>query len=52
VERFVGRRNVEHFRAMLEITTDLGQRQILEKLILEAQANNKLTKDEKDHEKK
>ena len=49
MERFVGRQNIEHFREMLKITTDPGQRQVLEKLLLEAQA--KLNKDEKDHKK-
>jgi hypothetical protein len=49
VERFVGRQNIEHFREMLKITTDPGQRQVLEKLLLEAQA--KLKKDEEDHKK-
>jgi len=47
VERFVGRQNIEHFREMLKITTDPGQRRVLEKLLLEAQA--KLKKDEEDH---
>jgi hypothetical protein len=51
VERFVGRRNIEHFRAMLvEATTDSDQRQVLEKLLLDAEA--KLKKDEEDHKKK
>jgi hypothetical protein len=49
VERFVGRQNIEHFREMLKIITDPGQRQVLEKLLLEAQA--KLKKDEEDHKK-
>jgi len=49
VERFVGRQNIEHFREMLKITTDPDQRQVLEKLLLEAQA--KLKKDEEDHRK-
>ena len=49
VERFVGRQNIEHFREMLKITTDPDQRQVLEKLLLEAQA--KLKKDEEDHKK-
>ena len=47
MERFVGRQNIEHYRAMLKITTDLGQRQMLEKLLLEADA--KLKKDEEDY---
>ena len=49
MERFVGRQNIEHFREMLKITTDPGQRRVLEKLLLEAQA--KLKKDEEDHKK-
>ena len=49
MERFVGRQNIEHYRAMLKITTDPGQRRVLEKLLLEAQA--KLNKDEEDHKK-
>jgi hypothetical protein len=49
VERFVGRQNIEHFCEMLKITTDPGQRRVLEKLLLEAQA--KLKKDEEDHKK-
>jgi hypothetical protein len=49
VERFVGRQNIEHFREMLKITTDPGQRQVLEKLLLEAQG--RLKKEEEDHQK-
>ena len=49
MERFVGRQNIEHFGEMLKITTDPGQRRVLEKLLLEAQA--KLNKDEEDHKK-
>ena len=49
VERFVGRQNIEHFQEMLKITTDPGQRQVLEKLLLEAQA--KLKTDEEDQKK-
>ena len=49
MERFVGRQNIEHFREMLKITTDPGERRVLEKLLLEAQA--KLKKDEEDHKK-
>jgi hypothetical protein len=50
VERFVGRQNIEHFQAMLKNTTDAGQRQVLEKLLLEAEA--RLKKDEEDCKKK
>ena len=49
MERFVGRQNIEHYREMLKITADPGQRQVLEKLLIEAQA--KLKKDEKGHQK-
>ena len=42
-------RTFEHFREMLKITTDPGQRRVLEKLLLEAQAD--LKKDEEDHQK-
>jgi hypothetical protein len=48
-ERFVGRQNIEHFRAMLKTTTDPGQRKVLEKLLLEAEA--KLKKDEEDRKR-
>ena len=41
VEGFVGRQNIEHFREMLKITTDPDQGQVLEKLLLEAQAKLK-----------
>ena len=49
MERFVGRQNIEHYREMLKITTDPGQRRVLEKLLLEGQA--KLKKDEEGHQK-
>ena len=50
MERFVGRQNIEHFRTMLKIATDPGQRQVLEKLLLDAEA--KLKADEEDHKNK
>jgi len=50
MERFVGRQNIEHFRATLKIPTGPGQRKVLEKLLLEAEA--KLKKDEEDHKTK
>jgi len=50
MERFIGRQNVEHFRAMLKITTDPAQREMLEKLLREAEA--KLKEAEEDHKKK
>ena len=46
MERFVGRQNIEHYRAMLKITTDPGQRQVLEKLLLEAQAKLKTVEED------
>lgn len=46
MERFIDRQNIEHFQAMLKTTTDTGQRQVLEKLLLDAEA--KLKKDEED----
>jgi hypothetical protein len=49
VERFVGRQNIEHYRAMLKIATDPDQRRVLEKFLLEAQA--KLKKDEEGHQR-
>ncbi len=50
MERFVGRQNIAHFRAMLEITSDLGHRQVLEKLLLAAET--KLKTDEENHKSK
>jgi hypothetical protein len=50
VERFVMRQNIEHYRAMLKITTDSAQRRQIEKLLLEEEA--KLKKSEEDHKKK
>jgi hypothetical protein len=44
------RKNIEHCRAMLKITTDPERRQVLEKLLLDAQA--KLKKDEAAHKTK
>ena len=49
MERFVDRQNIEHYRAMLKIATDPQQRQVLEKLLLDAIA--KLKKDEAAHKK-
>jgi len=48
--RFVFRQNIEHYRAMLEITTDLAQRRVIEKLLREEEA--KLKKYDEDHKKK
>lgn len=49
MERFVDRRNIEHFRAMLTIAVDLDKRKVLGELLLDAEA--KLKKDEEDHKK-
>jgi hypothetical protein len=35
VERFVIKQNIEHYRAMLKITTDLERRAVFEKLLRE-----------------
>jgi hypothetical protein len=50
MEGFVVRQNIEHYRAMLEITTDLAQRRVIEKLLREEEA--KLKKYDEDHKKK
>ena len=49
MERFVLRQNIEHYRAMLENTTDPKQRQLIEKLLFEEEA--KLKKYDEDHKK-
>ncbi len=41
MERFVIRQNIEHYRALLEITTDLKQSGVIEKLLLEEEAKLK-----------
>ena len=43
------RQNIEHFRAMLKITTDPAQRRVIEKLLLDEEA--KLKKYEEDHKR-
>jgi hypothetical protein len=50
LERFVIQQNIEHYRAMLKITTDLERRGVIEKLLLEEEA--KLRKYDDDHKKK
>ena len=50
MERFVIRQNIEHYRAMLKITTDPVQRRQIEKLLLEEEA--KLKKSDEDPKKK
>ena len=42
--------NIEHYRAMLKITTDLERREVIEKLLLEEVA--KLRKYDDDHKTK
>jgi hypothetical protein len=50
MERFVIRQNIEHYRAMLKIVTDLERRGVIERLLLEEEA--KLKKYDEDHKKK
>jgi hypothetical protein len=49
VERFVFRQNIEHYRAMLKITTDPAERRNIENLLRNEEA--KLKKYDKDHKK-
>ena len=49
MERFVIRQNIEHYRALWDITTDLERRGVIERLLLEEEA--KLKKYDKDHKK-
>ena len=48
-ERFVICQNIEHYRALLDITTDLERRGVIERLLLEEEA--KLKKYDEDHQK-
>ena len=50
MERFVIKQNIEHYWAMLKITTDLERRAVFEKLLREEEA--KLRKYNDDHKKK
>ncbi len=50
MEYFVIKQNIEHYRAMLKITTDLERRAVIEKLLLEEEA--KLKKYDNEHKKK
>ena len=50
MERFVIRQNIEHYRAMLKIVTDLKRRGVIERLLLEEET--KLKKYDEDHKKK
>ena len=49
MEGFVIRQNIEHYRAMLKVTTDLERRGVMEKLLCEEEA--KLKKYDEDHKK-
>ena len=49
LELYVIRQNIEHYRAMLKITSDLAQRRVIERLLLDEEA--KLKKYEEDHKK-
>ncbi len=50
MERFVIKQNIEHYRAMFKITTDLERRAVFEKLLREEEA--KLKKYDDDHKNK
>lgn len=50
MQRFVIQQNIEHFRALLKITTDPERRGVIGKLLLEEEA--KLKKYDDDHKKK
>ena len=50
MERFVKRKNIEHYRDMLKTITDPAQRRVIEKLLREEEA--RLKKTEKDRNKK
>ena len=50
MDRFVERQNIEHYQAMLKISTDPERRQVLEKLLVDAQA--KFKEDEAAHNHK
>ena len=49
MERFVGRQNIEHYRAMIKNATDLERRGVFKKLLRDEEA--KLKKYEEDHQK-
>jgi hypothetical protein len=48
-ERFVIWQNIEHYRGLWDITTDLERRGLIERLLLEEEA--KLKKCDEDHKK-
>ena len=47
MKRFVIRQNIEHYRAMLTVTTDPAQRPQIEKLLHEEEAKLKKYDDDK-----
>lgn len=49
MEPFIIQQNIEHYRALVDITTDLERRDVIEKLLREEQA--KLKKYDEDHKK-
>ena len=49
MKRFVIRQNIEHYRAMLRVTTDPAQRGLIEELLHEEEA--KLKKYDEDNKK-
>ncbi len=49
MERFVGRQNIEHYRAMIKNATDLERRGVFKRLLRDEEA--KLKKYEEDHKK-
>jgi len=50
MEPFVMRQNIEHYRAMLKIATDLERRGVIETLLLKEEA--KLKKYDEEHKEK
>ena len=49
MKRFVMRQNIEHYRALLDVTTDLSQRRSIEQLLHDEEA--KLKKYDDDNKK-
>ena len=49
MKRFVMRQNIEHYRALLDVTTDLSQRRSIEQLLHDEEA--KLKKYDGDNKK-
>lgn len=50
MEHFVIQQNIEHYRAMLKMTTDSARREQIEKLLRDEET--KLKKYDEDHKKK